>query len=57
MNLTNDLGIFALIIQASVVVKIVLAILVLASLLSWWYIFVKMFTVRKAKKLADEFER
>lgn len=57
MNLSNDLGIFVLIVQASIVVKIVLTILVLASLLSWWYIFVKMFTVRRAKKQADEFER
>jgi biopolymer transport protein TolQ len=57
LNLTNDLGIFALITQASIVVKIVLAILVLASLMSWWYIFVKMFAVRRAKNLADEFER
>ena len=57
MNLSSDMAILQLIMQASIVVKIVMAILVLASLLSWWYIFVKLFTVRRAKKQADEFER
>jgi biopolymer transport protein TolQ len=51
------MAILQLIMQASIVVKIVMGILVLASLLSWWYIFVKLFTVRRAKKQADEFER
>ena len=57
MHVTNDMSVLSLILQASLVVKIVLGILVMASLFSWWYIFVKMFTVRKAKSLADEFER
>ncbi|MEI6737530.1 MAG: protein TolQ, partial [Pseudomonadota bacterium] len=57
LNIHPDMAIWALIMQASIVVKIVLAILVLASMYSWWYIFVKMFTLRKAKKLAEEFER
>ena len=57
MNLSSDIAILQLIMQASIVVKIVMGILVLASLLSWWYIFVKMFAVRRAKAQADEFER
>jgi biopolymer transport protein TolQ len=52
-----DMGVLSLIMQASVIVKIVMIILVLASLASWWFIFIKMFTLRKAKKQAEEFER
>jgi biopolymer transport protein TolQ len=51
------MAVWNLIAQASIVVKIVMALLVLASLISWWYIFVKFFTIRKAKRLAEEFER
>ncbi|HEX4858326.1 MAG TPA: protein TolQ [Usitatibacteraceae bacterium] len=57
MNLSGDTEILTLILNASLVVKIVLGVLVLASLMSWWYIFVKMFTVRSARRQADEFER
>ena len=57
MNVTNDIAILQLILQASIVVKIVMAILVIASLMSWWYIFVKMFSVSRTKRQADEFER
>ncbi len=57
LNLSNDMAILSLIAHASIIVKIVLAILVLASMMSWWYIFVKMFAVRRAKKQAEEFER
>ncbi len=56
LNVASDTEIIHLILQASLVVKVVIGILVLASLMSWWYIFVKMFTVRSAKKQADEFE-
>ena len=57
MNLSSDVAILQLIWQASIVVKIVVGILVLASLMSWWYIFVKMFTVSRTKKQIEEFER
>ena len=57
LNLSNDMAILSLIAHASIIVKIVLAILVLASMMSWWYIFVKMFAVRRAKLQAEEFER
>ena len=57
LNVTNDVAFLSLIINASIVVKIVMGILLLASLFSWWYIFVKMFTVNRAKKQAEEFER
>jgi biopolymer transport protein TolQ len=51
------MAMLGLIAQASIVVKIVLGILISASLMSWWYIFVKLFTVRRAKKLANQFEQ
>ena len=57
MNLSSDIAILQLILGASIVVKIVMGILVMASMMSWWYIFVKMFSVRRAKAQADEFER
>lgn len=57
LNVTNDVAFLSLILNASIVVKIVMGILLLASLFSWWYIFVKMFTVSRAKKQAEEFER
>ena len=57
MNPSSDVAILQLIMQASIVVKIVMGILVMASMMSWWYIFVKMFAVRRAKAQADEFER
>ncbi len=57
LNLSNDMAILSLIANASIIVKIVLAILIVASMMSWWYIFVKLFSVRRAKRQAEEFER
>jgi biopolymer transport protein TolQ len=57
LNVASDTELIHLILQASLVVKVVLGILVLASLLSWWYIFVKLFTIRRARSAADEFEQ
>ncbi len=57
MNLSSDIAILQMILQASIVVKIVMAILVMASLMSWWYIFVKMFSISRTKKQIEEFER
>src|SRR5687767_15686194 len=57
MNLTHDLSIVSMIMNASIVVKVVMALLVLASMLSWTYIFMKMFAIRRARRQADEFER
>ena len=57
MNVTHDLSILALVMNASVVVKIVMAILALASLVSWTYIFMKVFALRQARREADNFER
>jgi biopolymer transport protein TolQ len=53
----HDLTIVSMIMNASVVVKAVMAMLVVASLLSWTYIFMKMFAIRRARRQADDFER
>jgi biopolymer transport protein TolQ len=57
MNFTQDLSILELILNASVVVKIVMAILAAVSFMSWFYIFVKWFAVRDSRRKTDEFER
>ena len=53
---TNDMSIFSLIAEASPVVQVVMGILFLMSLLSWWHIFVKWFGLRHAKAKTDSFE-
>ncbi|MDE2309800.1 MAG: protein TolQ [Betaproteobacteria bacterium] len=56
MNVTQDLSFIHLIGSASVLVQLVMGLLLLVSLLSWWYIFLKMFAVRLAVRLSEEFE-
>ena len=53
----HDLSILSLIINASVLVQAVMLILLLASLFSWYYIFLKYFALRRATMLAVEFEK
>jgi len=57
MNLTQDLSIFELIANASLVVKLILALLVGVSFTSWYYIFRKWFALRDARISTDRFER
>lgn len=57
MNVTQDLSFFALIVNASVLVQLVMVLLLLASVFSWTYIFRKMFTIRSARSQTEEFER
>lgn len=57
MIVTHDLSVISMILNASIVVKAVMAVLAAASMLSWTYIFMKLFAVRRARRLADEFER
>jgi biopolymer transport protein TolQ len=54
---TSDLSIVSLITHAGVVVKIVLSILVIASLASWTVIFQKWFQITRAKAEAKNFDR
>jgi len=54
---TADLSITQLILDASLVVQLVMALLLLASLLSWTVIFLKWSVIKQARQEADRFER
>jgi biopolymer transport protein TolQ len=56
MNVANDMSLFTLISGASMPVQIVMGILLITSLISWWYIFIKVFTIGQAESDADQFE-
>ena len=56
MEVTGDLSFIHLISNASVLVQLVMGLLLAVSLLSWWYIFLKMFAIRRETKLTEEFE-
>ena len=51
------MSVLSLITGASLLVQIVMLMLLIASLLSWYYIFLKVFTFRRATRLADRFEK
>ena len=57
MTVTQDLSILSLIADASILVKLVMALLLVVSFMSWWYIFRKMFTISQARKQTEQFER
>ena len=52
-----ELDIFSLFLQASIVVQVVMIILILASLSSWWIIFERWTTLNRAKKYIFSFEK
>ena len=52
-----ELDIFSLFLQASIVVQVVMIILILASLSSWWIIFERWTTLNRAKKGIFSFEK
>ena len=55
--MNQDLSIFHLVLQASLVVQLVMAGLMLVSLSSWTVIFGKVFGLRKVRMRNDAFER
>ena len=55
--MNQDLSIFHLVLQASLVVQLVMAGLMLVSLASWTVIFGKLFGLRKVRARNDAFER
>jgi len=57
MNVTHDMSVLSLITGASVLVQMVMLGLLLCSLFSWYYIFVKIFTFRRATAQSEKFER
>ena len=56
MDMIQDLSFIRLIENASVLVQLVMGLLLLVSLMSWWYIFIKMFAVHRAVKQSADFE-
>lgn len=57
INPTADMSLYTLLAGASLPVQLVMAVLLLTSLVSWWYIFIKVFTISRAEKEAVDFER
>lgn len=56
MNLSEDLSIISLVMHASLLVKLVMALLVGISFMSWYWIFRKSFAIRAARLSSDKFE-
>ena len=56
MTVTQDLSFVSMISNASLLVQLVMALLMLVSAMSWTYIFRKMFTIRSAISQTTEFE-
>jgi biopolymer transport protein TolQ len=57
MNVTHDISILSLIVNASLVVQAIMVLLVVVSVMSWYYIFRKLFAIRQARRETEEFER
>ena len=57
MNVTQDLSFIALITNAHLIVQLIMALLLAVSVMSWTYIFKKLFDVRGARKQTIEFEK
>lgn len=57
MTVTDNLSIVHLIGQASVLVQLVMALLAMLSLVSWYWIFRKWFQIRSARTSTGTFER
>ncbi|MDH4233921.1 MAG: protein TolQ [Gallionella sp.] len=56
MDVTRDLSFIHLIGNASILVQLVMGLLLVVSLMSWWYIFLKLFAIRNEVRLTREFE-
>ena len=54
---TPDFSFLTMLTNASFIVQLVLLLLLLASFMSWWFIFQRLFILRVAKKQAEEFEK
>ena len=57
MTATQDLSFIALISNAHVLVQLIMALLLALSVLSWTYIFRKLFAIRAARSQTEQFER
>jgi biopolymer transport protein TolQ len=56
MTVANDMSLLTLITGASLPVQAVMVILLITSLFSWWYIFIKVATIKRAETESEEFE-
>ncbi len=56
-TVTHDTSLLGLVTGASALVQIVMLVLVLASIFSWYYIFLKVFVLRRSARLAERFEK
>ena len=56
VHLTSDMSIFSLITGASLPVQLVMLALLITSLVSWWYVFIKVVTIKRAETDAESFE-
>ncbi|MBS1148292.1 MAG: MotA/TolQ/ExbB proton channel family [Proteobacteria bacterium] len=56
-ELGQDLSLLHLIWNASLPVQFVMLLLLGASLMSWWVIFIKLFALKRARQLTDRFEQ
>ena len=56
VNVSTDMSIFSLITGASLPVQLVILALLITSLFSWWYIFIKVVTIKRAETDAESFE-
>jgi len=56
-ELNQDLSLLQLVIHASLPVQIVMLLLLGASLMSWWFIFIKLFALKRALRMTDSFEQ
>ena len=57
MTAVQDLSLLTLITEAHVIVQLIMALLLLVSLMSWTYIFRKVFTIGGARRQTETFER
>ena len=55
MTVTQDLSFLSLITNASLLVQLVMALLLGVSVMSWTYIFRKMFAISSAQGQTEEF--
>lgn len=56
MSVSQDLSFLSLILNASLLVQLVMALLLIVSIMSWMYIFRKMFAIRDAHVQTEAFE-
>ena len=56
MEVSQNMSLLHLVMQASIPVKIVMGLLLAASFMSWWYIFIKLFALKRAARDTNRFE-